>query len=86
MKARFAVDDVLSTVMFNYVIRYVLSFLLVSGSWRDPSSFYQQTPKVADAAHYPLLMAGSRLHLGFLIALIAALAVYFFITPNLFGI
>jgi len=85
LKARFAVNEVLSTVMLNYVIRYVLSFLLVGSSWRDPSSFYQQTPKVADAAHYPLLLAGSRLHLGFLIALLTALAVYFFITRTSLG-
>ncbi len=85
LKARFAVNEVLSTVMLNYVIRYVLSFLLVGGLWRDPSSFYQQTPKIANAAHYPLLLAGSRLHLGFLIAILAAAAVYFFISRTSLG-
>jgi simple sugar transport system permease protein len=85
LKARFAVNEVLSTVMLNYVIRYVLSFLLVSGPWRDPSSFYQQTPKVAEAAHYPLLLADSRLHLGFLVAVLAAVVVYVFISRTSLG-
>jgi simple sugar transport system permease protein len=85
LKARFAVNEVLSTVMLNYIIRYVLSFLLVGGPWRDPSSFYQQTPKVAMAAHFPLLLAGSRLHLGFMIAIGAAVAVYFFINRTSLG-
>lgn len=85
LKARFAVNEVFSTVMLNYVIRYVLSFMLVGGSWRDPSSFYQQTPKVAEAAHLPLLLADSRLHLGFLVALLVAVAVYFFLTRTSLG-
>jgi simple sugar transport system permease protein len=85
LKARFAVNEVLATVMLNYVIRYVLSFMLTGGPWRDPSSFYQQTPKVAEAAHFPLLLAGSRLHLGFLVAILAAVAVYFFITRTSLG-
>jgi general nucleoside transport system permease protein len=85
LKARFVVNEVLSTVMLNYIIRYLLSFMLVGGSWRDPSSFYQQTPKIADAAHFPLLLANSRLHLGFLVAILAAMAVYFLITRTPLG-
>jgi simple sugar transport system permease protein len=49
--------------------------MLVGGPWRDQSSFYQQTPKIPEAAHLPLLWEGSRLHLGFPIAVLAALAV-----------
>jgi ABC-type uncharacterized transport system permease subunit len=85
LKARFEVNEVLSTVLLNYIIKYVLSFLLFRGPWRDPSSFYQQTPKIVEAARLPILLEGSRLHLGFLLALLAAVAAYFFISRTSLG-
>ena len=85
LKARFQVNEVLSTVLLNYIIKYVLSFLLFRGPWRDPSSFYQQTPKIVDAARLPILLESSRLHLGFLLALAVAVAAYFFITRTSLG-
>ncbi len=85
LKARFTINEVLSTVMLNYIIRYVLSFLLISGPWRDPSSFYQQTPRVIQAAKYPLLFGVSRLHMGFAISLVLAIAVYLFLTRTSLG-
>lgn len=85
LKARLSVNEVLSTVMLNYVIRYFLSYMLVEGSWRDPSSFYQQTPRVIDAAKLPILIEGTRLHAGFLIAIVAAIAVYIILFRTSFG-
>lgn len=85
LKARFSVNEVLSTVMLNYIIRYVLSFLLISGPWRDPSSFYQQSSRIIKAAKYPMLFGISRLHMGFAIALILAVVVYFFLTRTSLG-
>jgi len=85
LKAKFSVNEVLSTVMLNYIIRYVLSFLLISGPWRDPSSFYQQSSRIIQAAKYPMLFGISRLHMGFAIALVLALVVYLFLTRTSLG-
>jgi ABC-type uncharacterized transport system permease subunit len=85
LKARFALNEVLATVMLNYIIRYVLSFLLISGSWRDPASFYQQTERIIAGAKFPFLFGISRLHMGFAIALIAALLVYLLLTRTSLG-
>lgn len=85
LKAKFALNEVLSTVMLNYVIRYVLSFLLISGPWRDPSSFYQQTQRIVQAAKYPFLFGISRLHMGFAIALLMAVVVYLFLKRTSLG-
>ncbi len=85
LKAKYQLNEVLSTVMLNYVIRYVLSFLLISGSWRDPSSFYQQTSRVVQAAKYPVLFGVSRLHMGFAIALLLTIAVYIFLKRTSLG-
>ena len=85
LKARLSVNEILSTVMLNYVIRFFLSYMLVEGSWRDRSSFYQQTPAVVDAAKFPMLIEGMRLHAGFVVALLAAVLVYAVLFKTSFG-
>lgn len=85
LKAKFELNEVLSTVMLNYVMRYFLSFLLISGPWRDPSSFYQQTSRIIAEAKYPLLFGISRFHMGFAISLVFAVIVYVFLTRTSLG-
>ena len=85
LKARLSVNEVLSTVMLNYVIRFFLSYMLVEGGWRDQSTFYQQSPQVIDAAKFPLLLDGMRLHAGFIIALVAVVVVYIVLFKTSFG-
>lgn len=84
LRARFTVNEVLSTVMLNYVVRFGLSYLLVN-NWRDQTSFYQQSARIASAATLPLLVPGTKLHLGFLIALLAAVAVHVLLNRTALG-
>lgn len=84
LRARFHVNEVLTTVMLNYVIIYLLSFLL-TGPWRDPESFFQQSPRVVDGTLLPNLLAGTKLHLGFLVALAVAALVHIVITRTSLG-
>ena len=86
LKAYFNVDEIISTVMGNYIIDYFLSFLLSGvGPWREPGSYYQQTATISENAHYPLLFQGARLHAGFLIALAGSLVVYLILNRTPFG-
>jgi len=75
-KIRFRVDEIISTVMLNYIILFVLSYLLLEGPWGEPGSVYQQTPKIGDLARLPRLLDRSRLHLGFPLALLAAVGLH----------
>lgn len=65
------VNEIISTVMFNYIIYYLLIFLL-SGPWQKAGGFYQQTDVVSKTAEWPTLASGSNLHVGFIIALVMA--------------
>ena len=86
LKAYFNVDEIISTVMGNYIIDYFLSFLLSGvGPWREPGSYYQQTAPISENAYYPLLFEKARLHMGFLIALAGALVVYLILNHTPFG-
>jgi simple sugar transport system permease protein len=72
LKARFQVDEVIATVMLNYIIAYVLSLLLQQGPWTEPGGFFEQTAIVPDEAKLPILIEKTRLHLGFVLALVLA--------------
>ena len=72
LKTRFRVDEVISTVMLNYIIVYALSLLLLKGPWSEAGGFFEQTAKVDPGSVLPILFDRTRLHLGFLVALVAA--------------
>jgi len=78
LKVRYGVNEIISTVMMNYLIVFLLSYLIGGGPWTEISSsvVYQQTPQLPEAARLPYLLGSSKLHLGFVFALIAAAICY----------
>ena len=85
LKARFRVDEIVSTVMMNYIIIYVLSYLLASRLWMAPGEYYLQTAQIVEANRLPILVEGSKLHLGFLLALFAVVGVHILLKRTTFG-
>lgn len=84
LKVRFGASEVIITVMLNFVIEYVLSYLL-SGPWQDPGSSFLQTSKIPEAAIYSRMIPGTRIHLGFFIALFLVLVVWFVLWKTTLG-
>ncbi|MEM7534739.1 MAG: ABC transporter permease [Chloroflexota bacterium] len=84
LKARYQADEIIVTIMMNFVITYLLSYLLAN-QWRDPTGFYQQTAALPVQAHLPLLITPSRLHSGFAVALLAAIIVHILLTQTVLG-
>lgn len=74
LKDRFEVNEIISTVMMNYLIVFLLSWLIGGGPWTEVSDsvVYQQSPSIPEAAHLPALFGSAKLHLGFVFALVAA--------------
>jgi simple sugar transport system permease protein len=71
LKTRFNAHEILTTLMLSYVAVQFLGWL-VHGPWIDPEGFnFPQTKMFADDALLPVLVEGSRLHAGFLLALLA---------------
>lgn len=76
LKSRFNANEIIVTVMMNYIILYLFSYLLIN-FWRDPSgSGLLQTPLLIPNARFPTLFAQGRLHIGFLFSLLASLLTY----------
>jgi simple sugar transport system permease protein len=75
LRTRFNANEILVSLMLNYVAQLWLSWLIF-GPWRDPAGFnFPQSEPLAPSALYPILLEGTRLNIGLLIALIAVLAV-----------
>ncbi len=71
LRSRFGVLEVISTIMLNFIATYGVSYL-VRGPLQEPTHVYPQTSSIAAGAQMPILIAGTRLHWGFVIAIVAA--------------
>ena len=81
---RYGTNEILTTVMLNFVIDYMLSWLL-SGPWQANDTPYSQTRRMAESTFLPRFFDGSRLHLGFAVALAMAAAVHFLVRRTTLG-
>src|SRR5205085_2108512 len=68
----------------NFIALYLVSFL-VRGPLQEPTHIYPQTPSLAEAARLPVILAGTRLHAGILIAVGVAIALYWIFRETALG-
>ncbi|MBW9051316.1 ABC transporter permease [Rhizobium mesosinicum] len=86
LRLRFSVDEVVTSLLLNFVALLFVS-MLVDGVLKDPLAFgWPQSIPVSDHALLSKLVARSRLHLGFIIAIVIAFAVYFLQSRTVFGL
>jgi ABC-type uncharacterized transport system permease subunit len=85
LRTRFNANEILVSLMLTYVAGLFLSYL-VTGPWRDPMGFgFPQTRLFGEGALLPDLLAGTRMHLGFPLALVAVVAAWFIVARSLIG-
>jgi ABC-type uncharacterized transport system permease subunit len=76
LKVRFGVDEVVTTLLFNFVVLLFVSMLL-EGPLKDPMGMgWPQSSRLIPEARLPRIVEGLRLHWGFALALISALVVW----------
>lgn len=85
MKVRLKIDEVVTTLLLNYVAIFLVSAIL-NGPWRDPVSQWPQSPEIAASAIFPRLIPRSRLHLGFVLALLVIVGVWYILSRTSFGL
>ncbi len=86
LKARTGAHEVIVTIMLNNVAVYLVAYLLTLRAFQRPGSTNPISPFVDKNAEYPLLLgAGFRLHAGFLLALVAALGVWWLMDRSTLG-
>jgi simple sugar transport system permease protein len=83
LKVRFSTNEILTSLMLVYVSELLLDWL-VRGPWRDPKGLNFPQTVTFDVA-MPLLIEGSRVHLGVVFALLAVIAAMVLLTRTLAG-
>ncbi len=85
LKARYKVDEVVTTLLLNFVIILFVSFLL-EGPLKDPVSLgWPQASPIVDNGVLPLLIAKTRLHSGFVVALCLAVGLWVLVSRTKLG-
>jgi simple sugar transport system permease protein len=75
LRSRFAVLEIISTIMLNFVALHGVGYL-VRGPLQEPNGLYPQSATLPLELRLPLLVPGTRLHLGIAIAILAAIAMW----------
>lgn len=85
LKVRLGVDEVVTTLLLNSVMLFIVSALL-NGPWRDPVTGWPQSATIAESAQFPILIARSRVHFGFIVAIVAIIALWWIFQRTRFGL
>ncbi len=85
LKTRFNANEILTSLMLTYVALLFLSYL-VHGPWRDPEGFnFPESRMFSDSAVIPILLEGTRLHIGLLLTIAVVVAAWVMLSRTLIG-
>ena len=85
LKVRFGVDEVVTTLLLNFIVLLLVSMLL-EGALKDPMGMgWPQSAPVVEAAELPKLVERTRLHTGLLIALGLSVLLWLIDTRTIWG-
>jgi ABC-type uncharacterized transport system permease subunit len=83
LQFRYGVLEVISTLLLNFVAESLVS-LMVQGPLQESQHIYPQSDPIAATARLPVL-PGTRLHAGLLLALLAAIGLWYVFGRTLWG-
>jgi ABC-type uncharacterized transport system permease subunit len=85
LRTRLNVNEILSSLMFTYVAVQLLSYLL-GGPWKDPAGRnFPRTPQLAGDQVLPVIVPGTTIHFGIIIALVAVAIFWVVMSRSVFG-
>ena len=75
LRAKWKMSEIITTILMNYVGFWFVSYLL-HGPLQESRGYYPQSEILPQASWLPMLWPAARVHLGVVLALLAAAAVY----------
>ncbi len=84
LKVKLSVDEVVTTLLMNSVVGYLISYLL-NGPWKSPLSGWPQSPEIDASTVFFKLIPRTRLHFGFIIALVVIGLIWFLLKKTRLG-
>jgi ABC-type uncharacterized transport system permease subunit len=85
LKAKTGAHEVITTIMLNYLAYRITTVIIGREDLPLVNPALQATQPAVDAAELPRLLQGTRLHAGFIIAVIAAIVVWYLLYRTVFG-
>lgn len=84
LKVKGKLNETITSVLLNYVAVFIVGFF-VHGILKDPNSFnWPFSPEIANTLRLPII-DGTRLHIGFVVAIVLAIVVWFVLTKTRLG-
>jgi len=85
LKTHMKVDEVVTTLLLNFVILLFVNMLL-EGPWKDPMAMgWPQAARIIDSGVLPTIVTKSRLHLGIIIALLMSVVMWAILRFTVWG-
>jgi len=84
LKARTGAHEVITTIMMNYLALQFVG-LMLAGPLKKPGSLAARTPDLLPTARLPMLVPNLGLHSGVILALLTAVAVWWFLYRTTWG-
>ena len=75
LRVRFGVLEIISTIMLNFTALHVVGYL-VRGPLQEPTGIYPQSATLSPDATLPIIVPGTRLHVGLVLAIGAGVALW----------
>lgn len=86
LRAYRGVNEVCTTLMLNYVAGYFVSWLLHEPSpLAEKGAFFPMSPLILPSARLPILVKGTSLHAGLILALVLGVVLHFVLRYTPFG-
>jgi ABC-type uncharacterized transport system permease subunit len=86
LKARTGAHEVITTIMLNYIAFRTNTYVMTgTESWLPINPGLQATNKVQPEARLPNILSGTRLHAGIILAVIAAVVLWYVLFRTTFG-
>lgn len=84
IKIRWEANELVTSLMFNYIF-YFFGLFIINYYLRDPQASVFASLKFQPTFALPRILEGTRLHAGFIFAMIAVAGVYFYIYKTKWG-
>ena len=85
LRVRFNANEILTSLMLSYIAVLFLN-LMVHGPLKDPEGFnFPESRMLSDSALLPIILEGTRLHIGAIMAVILMGVAWFIMSKSLLG-
>jgi ABC-type uncharacterized transport system permease subunit len=84
MRIKLQINEIFPTLVMNFIALDIVNWL-TAGPIKDPNSGNLQTPALPQSTWLPVLIQGTRFNVGIIIAIVAAIVVFFVIYKTVLG-